>query len=144
MSLDIGIDGISIFNSATLQGWPIIGRINNVKFPVLFLIGFFIGPGKPLSFDTFLTPFCDEVDLIDSLSGILINDKRVPLKIRCFVCDSSARSYVTNTHHHNAIHGCHKCFQVSEFVDGARMYNCSIGVVRTDQSFFVDKIRRTT
>lgn len=60
--LDIGIDGISFFNSSKLSGWPIIGRILGLDGIPPFLIGIYTGPEKPESFDELMTAFCDEID----------------------------------------------------------------------------------
>lgn len=66
----------------------------------------------------------------------MVNGKRIKLCIRAFICDTPARSYVTNTHHHNHHNGCHKCVQPTEFINGARFYSKIVGEKRTDLSFF--------
>lgn len=133
--LNIGIDGISFFNSSKLQGWPIIGRIHGLEGVPPFLIGIYTGVGKPESFDEFLAAFCDEIDIIEREGGVMVNGKRIKLSIRAFICDTPARSYDTNTHHHNHHNGCHKCVQPTEFINGARFYSKIVGEKRTDLSF---------
>lgn len=63
ISLKIGIDGIQIFTSSKLTGWPIIGQIHELPEVPPFLIGIYVGNKKPSSFDEFLTPFCNEFDI---------------------------------------------------------------------------------
>lgn len=82
--IDIGIDGIQFFASSKLSGWPIIGRIQALDGVPPFLIGIFSGPGKPESFDQFLTPFCDEIDEMESDGGVLVNQIKIPLSVRAF------------------------------------------------------------
>lgn len=101
-----------------------------------FLIGIYTGPEKPESFDEYMKAFCDEIDAIEREGGVMVNGHRIPLFIRAFICDTPARSYVTNTHHHNHHNGCHKCVQPTEFINNARFYSKTVGEKRTDLSFF--------
>lgn len=58
--LDIGIDRFKLRKSSSKTGWPILGSLDNCPVNP-FIIGLFIGPGKPDSIDEFLRAFCIEV-----------------------------------------------------------------------------------
>lgn len=40
----------------------------------------------------FLTPFVDEFNEIHANGGILVNGRKIEVKIRCFICDTPARA----------------------------------------------------
>lgn len=52
---------------------------------------------KPSERDVFLRPFIDEAKDVIS-NGFEINGRNVSVRIRCFVCDTPARSYMRGTH----------------------------------------------
>jgi hypothetical protein len=47
IKIDIGIDGIPLFRSSNTTMWPILGRITNTTYKKPFVIGAFVGHGKP-------------------------------------------------------------------------------------------------
>lgn len=99
------------------------------------VIAIWCGNGKPTVLNDFLDPFVNE--LSDILQNqIVINNYRITVSIRCFICDTPARSYIKgiflilNIHEnqiksihtiywqifcrvgtigHNSYHGCQKC-----------------------------------
>lgn len=56
-------------------------------------VGIWSGNGKPSDLNDFLEPLFNDIDAITK-SGIMINEYRLDVKIRCFLCDSPARSFL--------------------------------------------------
>lgn len=57
------------------------------------IIGIYCRENKPPTPDEFLTPFVDEL-LIILNNGIIINGHKINIRIRCFICDTPARSFI--------------------------------------------------
>lgn len=56
-------------------------------------IAIFCGETKPLSLEDFLRPFVN--DLADVMvSGVIINDQKITVRLRCIICDSPARAFI--------------------------------------------------
>lgn len=56
-------------------------------------IAIFYGKGKPNNLDSFLNQLVEElIDVINN--GILINNHKIIVKLRCFICDSPARAFL--------------------------------------------------
>lgn len=75
---------ISKFNKTHFKGMP------DVK-PMV--IGIWCGVGKPKSLNDFLRPLVNDINAIIA-HGAIINDHRLDIEIRCFICDSPARSFL--------------------------------------------------
>lgn len=59
----------------------------------VIVIAIWCGESKPTVLNDFLLPFVTE--LIDIIyNGISINGYQLRISIRCFVCDTPARSYI--------------------------------------------------
>ena len=104
--IDINVDGLPIAKSANSQFWPILGYIffQNKKSEC-FLIGIYHGNSKPVSFNDFLSDFCNElINSRDKLSG-----KKNYNKTKVLFCDPPAKSSVLNIVSHNSFFGCNKC-----------------------------------
>lgn len=57
------------------------------------VIGIWSGVGKPKNLNEFLEPLCIDIDAVIK-DGIIINGNRLDVEIRCFICDSPARSFL--------------------------------------------------
>lgn len=56
-------------------------------------IAIFYGKTKPTSLDDFLGQLVEE--LVDVLNhGIIINNYKINVRLRCFICDSPARAFL--------------------------------------------------
>ncbi|XP_035773514.1 uncharacterized protein LOC118456663 [Anopheles albimanus] len=93
VSLNINIDGLPIFNNGNQQVWPILSNVHEEPNAKPFIIGAFLGTSKPNSVEEYLREFVDEIKIITS-SGIVINDKKLSVKIRVFICDTPARAFI--------------------------------------------------
>ena len=54
IELNIGIDGLPLFKSSSVQLWPILGKVLNLKIKCIFPIGIYCGNKKSANFDNFL------------------------------------------------------------------------------------------
>lgn len=93
ISLTINIDGLPIFNSSSVQFWPILFNIAEMPQIPPMVIGIYCGKAKTSDIDSFFTPFVDEMREIMA-NGLQINSHKINVKLRCFVCDSPARAFV--------------------------------------------------
>lgn len=88
--LNFNIDGLPIHNSSKKQIWPILFSVENMDIPPKS-IGIFYGETKPPSATEFLEKFT--VELLSILqNGIIIGSRKISVRIRCFICDTPARS----------------------------------------------------
>lgn len=55
------------------------------------------GVGKPNNLNEFLQPFVNELNAIIGC-GIVVNNNRIEVVVRCFLCDSPARSFLKGLH----------------------------------------------
>lgn len=106
IKFDVGIDGVGLAISSSIQLWPIM--INVVGFKEVMLVGCFIGDEKPENVDTFLTPFVEEMlNLLET--GVTYNEINFILSIRAFVMDAPARAFIMDTMLYSGFHSCTKC-----------------------------------
>ncbi|XP_050092254.1 uncharacterized protein LOC126575549 [Anopheles aquasalis] len=93
ISLNINIDGMSLFNSSGKQFWPIMVNIHEKPSMNPIPIALFFGDSKPANLDSFLNPLVDELIEI-MVEDIVINEQQVDIKARAFICDSPARAFI--------------------------------------------------
>lgn len=136
ISIDIGIDGLKVFNSSSLCLWPILGAITDRPNSIPFLIGCYCGYKQPGCSDLYLKDFADEVDKLQK-EGVTIgqNTQKKKFEIRLFSCDSPARSFVTGVKYHQAFDGCSKCCQKGVRRSNRTVYSTSKSALRTDVSY---------
>ncbi len=92
INLVFNIDGIPIFNSSPVEFWPILCLISEEPDLRPLTIALYRGKGKPL-LEEFLEKFVSEVNTIIE-NGIQVGNNKLSVKIKCFVCDSPARSFI--------------------------------------------------
>ncbi|XP_039308985.1 uncharacterized protein LOC120356847 isoform X2 [Solenopsis invicta] len=131
---DLNIDGLPISKSSKSQIWPILGKIYGNKAFTPFIISVYHGYTKPKSLTDFLAPFCEEYRELQR-TGIAFRRKTYAVKIRCVICDSPARSFVTGTKAHNAFFGCGKCMQEGTFDNRRMLFLDFDSPPRTDENF---------
>uniref|UniRef100_A0A4Y0BIJ4 Uncharacterized protein n=1 Tax=Anopheles funestus TaxID=62324 RepID=A0A4Y0BIJ4_ANOFN len=77
------------------------------------IVAMFHGIKKPPELEQYLRPFVEEMnEVLDN--GIPINNRVVRVRLRAFISDSPARSYIKGVMSYNAKHGCLKCCTVGE------------------------------
>lgn len=149
ISININIDGLPIYKSTTKNFWPILCNIYEYPDIQPFVAGLYYGTGKPKDINEFLNPFVDEVlPLLES--GITINGHKLTITIRCFICDTPARSFIKGVVNFNAKYGCIKCTTKGRYshISGTMTYPQLNAPKRTDQKFrmmeYADHQRNTT
>ncbi|CAG9789833.1 unnamed protein product [Diatraea saccharalis] len=117
ISLNLNFDGLPIFKSSKKEFWPILCNISENTNIKPLVIGIYYGIGKPKNLTTYLEDFIAEVNhLLDE--GITLSqncEKKITIKIRCFVCDSPARAFIKGVCNFHGKHGCMKCVTVGEY-----------------------------
>lgn len=93
ISLSFNMDGLQPKESSNYQVWPILAQIFEIPKMKPLVIGIYAGYTKPPSSSEYLAKFCDE--LIDVVrNGVNLNEHTINVKIRCFICDTPARSFI--------------------------------------------------
>lgn len=113
--IDISTDG-AILNGSR-QFWPIQYRIKNINSKPI-IAGVYIGKLKPCDPHKFMERFVNDVLQVIQNGGVSINDRKISLRIRCFIADASARALILNHRGHTSSTPCSKCK-----VDGFRASN---------------------
>lgn len=93
IEININTDGLPLYKSSNDQFWPILYNIHNMPHIKPMIIGLFYGKKKPAKIEEFLKPFVDEMEPI-LRNGLNINGHKLSVKIRTFICDSPARSFL--------------------------------------------------
>ncbi|XP_044581657.1 uncharacterized protein LOC123263177 isoform X1 [Cotesia glomerata] len=89
--------------------WPIQFRVINLKYEKPELAGIYIGKHKPNSASDLFLDFVNEITSIKRKGGINYKNNIIPIKLRCFIADAPARSYILNHYGHNSEYPCSKC-----------------------------------
>jgi len=110
LCLVVGIDGLAITNNPTTHLWPILGYFSNLslKRKEVFIIGAYIGLGKPTNSNEFLEEFVNELKCLINM-GISFNDMIITIELSALICDAPAKSFVLNVRGHNFLKGCVRC-----------------------------------
>lgn len=136
ISLNINIDGLPIYKSSTKSFWPILFNIQEIPGIQPLVIGIYYGGAKPKDAGQYLKPFIEElVELLEH--GLQINDKRITVKVRCFICDTPARAFIKGVINFNGKYGCIKCTTKGTYSHISRTMvfpDCS-APLRTDELF---------
>ncbi len=110
ITLQIGIDGLPLSKSSTLQFWPILGKVDQCSRYGVFLIGLYCGYTKPCEANEFLKPFVSEMCLLEE-NGVSYKSVLYNIRVRCIVADAPARSFIKHIKGHNAYYGCERCYR---------------------------------
>uniref|UniRef100_A0A1B0CQG4 Transposase domain-containing protein n=2 Tax=Lutzomyia longipalpis TaxID=7200 RepID=A0A1B0CQG4_LUTLO len=155
--LDIGVDGLPLVANGKLCMWPILAAFTDQKDIAPFVVGAYVGYGKPDSSEDFMKDFIAEVNHLYRRNGVFVTKKRIfkKFKIVKYICDSPARSFITNVLGHTASAGCPKCDQrgkklgpcvgdnvVKKGVSKKKkklVFKSTSGALRTDASFTTRK-----
>lgn len=134
ITIDLNIDVLPISKSSKSQIWPILGKIYGNKAFTPFVISAYHGYSKSCSIDAFLKPLCEEYTALQN-AGLVFGGKKYTIRIRCVICDSPARAFVTCTKSHNGYFGCGKCMQEGTYSNHHMLFLESTAPLRTDANF---------
>lgn len=134
IEVNINIDGLPLFKSSSRQVYPIlcnlVGNYNEVD-----VVGIYHGYEKPKDANVFLQPFTEETKYL-TIHGIKIKDHTYSFKIRSFICDIPAKSFITYTKGHSGYYSCAKCMAKGEhYLDRVIYPNVNNYPLRTDNNF---------
>jgi len=120
--LVVGIDGLPITKNLASQLWPILGYFTNlgIEKPRVFIIGAHYGQSKPDDSNEYLEDFVNELCILNDV-GITIEGKKINVVLKAIICDSPAKAYVLNIHHHNAKNSCLSCHTIGKY-ENNRVY----------------------
>ncbi|XP_067212981.1 uncharacterized protein [Linepithema humile] len=105
----INIDGIKLFKSSVNDVWPILVKVQcNPDIYSPFVVAIYSGNSKPKYIHEFMKDFIMELNKL-LVHGISIQERHFEIKIKGFICDTLARSYLKCIKGYNAAHGCERC-----------------------------------
>lgn len=133
IELLINIDGLPLSKSSGSQIYPILCSLYDDPREVA-VIGVYHGYEKPSNANDFLGEFVqDAVEL--SNNGIKVNGACIPFKIKAFIADAPAKSFISYTKGHTGFFSCTKCVQKGEFIRNRTCFPKINSKKRTDKDF---------
>jgi len=115
IELSVNIDGLPLTRSNNSQLWPILASINKSSF--VFPVAIFHSFSKPKSVAEYLKDFILEAKRL-VLNGIIVDGAKFDFKIKCFISDAPARSFLKCIIGHTGYNACERCKVV-----GSRVQN---------------------
>lgn len=132
-TIDVNVDGVPISKSSQSHFELILVKFfSSTTPPKIVVVGVYHGYNKPKPFNNFLQPFIDEAK---NLGTYTFNNVRIPICIRCILCDAPARNYCLGTKGFCGYHGCGRCEQEGEYVNNRMTFPDIDFTKRTDISF---------
>lgn len=114
IELCVNVDGSPISKSSGSQLYPILVNLYQDKNCVE-LIGLYHGNEKPADAYQFLSAFVCEVKNV--LNGLIFKDKLYTVRIRGFILDVPAKSYITYVKGHSGYMSHTKCYTDGDFIN---------------------------
>lgn len=105
IEMNMHVDGLPIFNSSTVQFWPLLGNV----FSTVFIIGVYCGPTKPEDYTILTKQGVSEIIQLYE-RGITIRGITCSFKIKLFLADAPTRAAVLNVKGHSGYSSCIKCW----------------------------------
>ncbi|KYN15583.1 hypothetical protein ALC57_12189 [Trachymyrmex cornetzi] len=98
IGIDVNIDGINMTKSTITDVWPILRP---------FVVGFFVGTGKPDPLEDYLHSFIEETLQLFN-DTLTVGESKYEVYIRCFICDAPARQYIKRIVGHASYNACER------------------------------------
>lgn len=130
----VNVDGLPLTKSSGSSFYPILISLYPVE-NLIGIVGLYHGYEKPQDPNLFLRYFVDDAVRLTE-NGILFNNHKLPFRIRGFICDAPAKSYVKCIKSHTGYFSCSKCFQEGEFLNNRVCFPEIYSRERTDADFF--------
>lgn len=129
----INIDGLPLSKSSSSQFYPILcSLVINKSF--VDMVGIYHGYEKPLDPNSFLSDFINEAVQLTQ-NGFTFNKRHFSFKIKGFVCDVPAKSFILQTKGHSGYFSCSKCNIEGKYINGRVCFPEEKFNLRTDSSF---------
>lgn len=99
------------------------------------IVGIYYGTSKPDNVNEYLSPLIDEaVQLVEN--GYILQEKVYSIKIKAFVCDSSAKAFILNVKYYSDYNSCSKCTIEGNYEQNRLCFPTSIPYpLRLDEKF---------
>ncbi|CAH1170530.1 unnamed protein product [Phaedon cochleariae] len=134
IEVNINIDGLPLSKSSGSQLYPILCNLYKNKNNVS-AIGIYHGTEKPADANDFLRYFVDDASIILN-NGFMFSGIQYIIKIRGFICDVPAKSYIKYSRGHSGYQSCSKCSIEGIYFNNRICFpNYRNAVLRTDESF---------
>ena len=133
LELCINVDGLPVYKSKNTSLWPVQVLVSNLTSCKPFVAALFYGSGKPTDLD-FLEDFTSELKHLMENGLSLDEGRRLPVVVKCFVCDAPARALIKGTVQFNGTYGCDFCC-VKGCYNNHRMLFHGTGALRTNTTF---------
>lgn len=120
IGIDTNIDGINMTKSTITDVWPILCRSVDLKDSRPFVVGVFVGTGKPDPLENLHLFLVEYLQLLND--GLTVGKDKYEIYIRCFICDASARQYVKRIVGHASYNVCERCIQSGDYIFNRMCY----------------------
>ena len=135
IELQINVDGVPLVKSGYQEFWPILCKVHcDADLYEPYPVAVYFGESKPASLDSYLNLFIEEINNLQR-DGIEISGKHFAVTIKCFICDTPARSFLKCTIGHLGINACERCTVEGVRVENRTVYPDTNSEERTDASF---------
>lgn len=109
------IDGLPLVKGSGNSFWPILGKLYNVEYAELIVVGVFCGIKKPNCINNFLLEFVTELSDLQK-NGFEFRGRLLKIETIAMLFDAPARSFATSVVPHNSYNCCHKCTTKGDWV----------------------------
>lgn len=110
----VNIDGLPLSSSSSSQFYPILCTLYGEK--EVGVIGVYHGKNKPKDANLFLNDFVNEAIILSN--NFVYESFQCNVKIKGFICDAPAKSFVKYTKGHSAYMSCTKCCTDGTYING--------------------------
>lgn len=107
ISLQIFIDGFTVYKSSSESAWIILGYVNETE-SIPFVIGCYYGVSKPTDMDAYLNPPVSKLNQLQ-IDGLRISGTHYHVALYGFVCDAMARAMIKKCKTCTGYFGCDFC-----------------------------------
>lgn len=135
VSLQLHIDGVTLFKSSRTQLWPILGRLLFPKSKV-FVVGIFCGQSKPKNVTLYLEQLVDELNILLK-DGIVHNEgsNKTSLVLESIIADAPARAFIRQVKMHSGYYSCERCTTSGDYLNGKVVFPPQKFRLRSDVDF---------
>lgn len=128
----VNVDGLPLFKSSGSTFYPILVSLygyKNVNFA-----GLYYGNSKPHNANSFLREFVDEAKFLTE-NGTTFQGKRLGFKIKGFICDAPAKTFISFTTGHSGYNSCTKCYIEGHYINSVCFPETANLKLRSDLDF---------
>lgn len=94
LGVNFNMDGLQLYQSSTLEFWPIIMNIAEMPEVKTMIIAIYYGRGKPPSSEQFLRRFTTEFNELHTNGMQTSKGATVKIRLNAIICDAPAKAFV--------------------------------------------------